>query len=76
MSRSPTNVIAPPRAETPPATDQRWLTFVHNHARAIVACDFLTVVYRDLQVPLCLVTAIRSIPPLSTIRTISLACGF
>lgn len=24
--------------------DQRWLTFVYNHANAIVACDFLTVV--------------------------------
>ena len=24
--------------------DQRWLTFIHNHANAIVACDFLTVV--------------------------------
>lgn len=24
--------------------EQRWLTFVHNHANVIVACDFLTVV--------------------------------
>ena len=23
---------------------QRWMTFVHNHAKAIVACDFCTVV--------------------------------
>ena len=27
-----------------PRGDQRWLTFVHNHASAVVACDFLTVV--------------------------------
>ena len=26
------------------ATFQRWRTFVHNHARAIVACDFCVVV--------------------------------
>jgi putative transposase len=25
-------------------TDQRWMTFVRNHAEAIVACDFFTVV--------------------------------
>ena len=24
--------------------DQRWATFVHNHAKAIVACDFFTAV--------------------------------
>jgi putative transposase len=23
---------------------QRWVTFVHNHAKAIIACDFCTVV--------------------------------
>ena len=27
-----------------PRGDQRWSTFVHNHAAAIVACDFCTVV--------------------------------
>jgi hypothetical protein len=27
-----------------PDPNQRWLTFVHNHAQAIVACDFLVVV--------------------------------
>jgi putative transposase len=26
------------------ASSQRWRTFVHNHAKAIVACDFCTVV--------------------------------
>ncbi len=34
----------PKRPPGTPRGDQRWLTFVHNHARAIVACDFLTVV--------------------------------
>jgi len=28
----------------PPDPKQRWLTFVHNHAKAIVACDFFVVV--------------------------------
>jgi hypothetical protein len=27
-----------------PDPQQRWLTFVRNHAHAIVACDFFTVV--------------------------------
>jgi putative transposase len=27
-----------------PDPKQRWLTFVHNHAKAIVACDFFVVV--------------------------------
>jgi len=30
------------RGRTPDPT-QRWLTFVHNHAQAIVACDFFVV---------------------------------
>jgi hypothetical protein len=25
-------------------TDQRWMTFVRNHAESVVACDFFTVV--------------------------------
>lgn len=31
----------PPRTHDP---KQRWLTFVHNHAQVIVACDFFVVV--------------------------------
>jgi hypothetical protein len=27
-----------------PDPKQRWLTFVHNHAKVIVACDFFVVV--------------------------------
>ena len=34
----------PKRPPGRPRGDQRWLTFVHNHANVIVACDFLTVV--------------------------------
>ncbi len=26
-----------------PDPEQRWLTFIHNHAKVIVACDFLVV---------------------------------
>ena len=28
----------------PPDPKQRWLTFIHNHAKVIVACDFFVVV--------------------------------
>tara|TARA_B100000287_G_scaffold372051_1_gene370471 strand:+ start:1085 stop:1267 length:183 start_codon:yes stop_codon:yes gene_type:complete len=31
-------------------TDQRWTTFVRNHAEAIVACDFFTVVTATFRV--------------------------
>ncbi len=34
----------PKRPPGTPRGDQRWLTFIHNHAQAVVACDFLTVV--------------------------------
>ena len=34
----------PKRPRGQPRGDQRWLTFVRNHAKAMVACDFLTVV--------------------------------
>jgi hypothetical protein len=34
----------PKRPPGQPRGDQRWSTFVSNHAQAIVACDFLTVV--------------------------------
>ena len=35
------------------ATSQRWSTFVHNHAQAIIACDFcvaVTATFRILSV--------------------------
>jgi putative transposase len=28
----------------PPDPKQRWLTFVHNHAKVMVACDFFAVI--------------------------------
>lgn len=34
----------PKRAPGRPRGDQRWATFLHNHAQAIVACDFCVVV--------------------------------
>ncbi|MGB5277928.1 MAG: helix-turn-helix domain-containing protein [Gammaproteobacteria bacterium] len=34
----------PKRPQGQPRGDQRWSSFVANHAKAIVACDFLTVV--------------------------------
>ena len=34
----------PKRPRGQPRGDQRWSTFVSNYAKAIVACDFLTVV--------------------------------
>jgi hypothetical protein len=32
-----------------PATDQRWATFVWNHAQALVACEFCVVVTATLR---------------------------
>ncbi len=34
----------PKRAPGTPRDDQRWATFLRNHAKAIIACDFLVVV--------------------------------
>jgi putative transposase len=51
-----------------PRKDQRWYTFVHNHASAILACDFCVVVtatfrllyivieHQTLRIVLCNVT--------------------
>ncbi len=39
----------PKRPPGTPRGDQRWLTFIHNHAQAVVACDFLTVVTATFQ---------------------------
>ena len=32
-----------------PRVDQRWLTFVRNHAHAIMACDFYVAVTATFQ---------------------------
>ena len=34
----------PKRTGSTPRGDQRWATFLRNHAKAIVACDFLVAV--------------------------------
>jgi putative transposase len=34
----------PPEPKQPGMTSQRWMTFVRNHAKAIIACDFFIVV--------------------------------
>jgi putative transposase len=39
----------PKRPEGRRRDELRWLTFVHNHANAIVACDFLTVVIANFK---------------------------
>ena len=36
-----------------PDPSQRWLTFVRNHAQAMVACDFFVVVTARFCLPLC-----------------------
>jgi putative transposase len=38
-----------------PRDDQRWATFLRNHARAIIACDFLVAVTATFQVVYVLV---------------------
>lgn len=43
----------PKRGPGKPRSDQRWATFLRNHARAIIACDFFvtaTVTFRLLYV--------------------------
>jgi putative transposase len=45
--------LADYRGRTPDPS-QRWLTFVHNHAQAIVACDFFRGVHSRLPHPLCI----------------------
>ena len=43
----------PKRPSGRPRGDQRWSTFMHNHANAIVACDFfvtITATFRLLYV--------------------------
>jgi hypothetical protein len=47
-----------------PDPKQRWLTFVHNHAKVIVACDFFVVItatFRTLYVFVILELATRRI---------------
>ena len=47
-----------------PDPKQRWLTFVHNHAKAIVACDFFVVItatFRTLYVFLVIEIGSRKI---------------
>jgi transposase InsO family protein len=48
-----------------PDPKQRWLTFVHNHAKVIVACDFfvVTATFRTLYVFVILELATRRIAP-------------
>ena len=64
---SPSRVVGPSslpicgnsRPGRTPHLKQRWMTFVRNHAKAIVACDFLVVV-----------TAGRSIGPLQVVPNV------
>ena len=47
-----------------PDPKQRWLTFIHNHAKAIVACDFfkvITATFRTLYVFLVIEIGSRKI---------------
>ena len=34
----------------PPDPKQSWLTFVHNHAKEIVACDFFVVITANFRI--------------------------
>jgi len=47
-----------------PDPQQRWLTFLHNHAKAVVACDFFVVItaaFRTLNVFVVIEIASRKI---------------
>jgi hypothetical protein len=39
----------PPTPQRPADPRQRWMTFVRNHAKAIIACDFFLAVTARLQ---------------------------
>ena len=43
-SPRPVRKYMPKRLDGQPQGDQRWSTFLKNHARAILACDFLVAV--------------------------------
>ena len=44
QGHSPRTVAKDLRTVRTPDSQQRWLTFVHNHAQVIVACDFFVVI--------------------------------
>jgi putative transposase len=44
----------PKRPPGRPRGDQRWSTFLKNHAKAIVACDFFVAVTATFRLSLCL----------------------
>ena len=39
----------PTAPKQPKMTSQRWMTFVQNHAKAIIACDFFIVATATFQ---------------------------
>jgi putative transposase len=43
----------PETPKRPADPKQRWMTFVHNHAKAIIATDFFVVVTATFQLGLC-----------------------
>jgi putative transposase len=45
----------PKTPKRPADPKQRWMTFVHNHAKAIIACDFFVVVTATFQLVYVLV---------------------
>jgi hypothetical protein len=49
----------PKRPPGRPRGDQRWATFLRNHARAIVACDFFVAVTASFR-PLFVLVMIRA----------------
>jgi hypothetical protein len=59
-----TGFVGGTRPVRTPDPKQRWLTFVHNHAKVIVACDFFVVVtatFRTLYVFVIIELATRRI---------------
>ena len=61
----------PKRPRGRPRVDQRWSTFVANHAKATVACDFLTVVTATL-----FMIATASFPPIWMSPSENWDCAF
>jgi hypothetical protein len=53
-----------------PRGDQRWSTFLKNHAHAIVACDFLVTVTATFQLLYVVVPAV-----ISSATEVAIRCG-
>ena len=58
----------PKRPPGRPRGDQRWVAFLRNHAKAIIACDFFVAVTVDIPASLCLRAHPSRLPPSGALK--------